>query len=415
MLKVKGPAILLMCFFAMQLHAQPNPLQVPAPPFVDLQANRIITRGSERPWSHFQEKLDRLLFDGSGQINIVHVGGSHIQADMWSMHMRHRSQHMAPGVRGGRGFIFPYNMAKSNNPYWYHPDFTGSWTSVKNTRKDEQGVLGLAGYSVTTHDTLATLKVSFRGDVYGGYTFNRIKVLHRQDSSYAVDAFSYDSTLTITKLPHPEKGYTEFIYSGHTDMLRLQFHQEGPEQVRFTLYGIIMENDDPGIRYHATGVNGASTTSWLRCERFAEELALVKPDLVVFSIGINDAHDSDFSAARYKRNYEELIARVRAVAPDCAILLTTNTDSFVGRRTPNKNAEAVRRVMLELSAEQGAAVWDTWGVMGGEGSIRMWEDAGLAKKDRVHFNRAGYTLLGDLLFSAMMESYGEHIRKVSRP
>jgi len=103
------------------------------------------------------------------------------------------------------------------------------------------------------------------------------------------------------------------------------------------------------------------------------------------------------------------------VAPHCAILLTTNTDSYVGRKVPNKNAEAVRKVMFELSAETGAAVWDTYGVMGGHGSIRQWEEAGLAKKDLVHFNRAGYTVLADLLFAALMENYGEHLRKIPRP
>ena len=49
--------------------------------------------------------------------------------------------------------------------------------------------------------------------------------------------------------------------------------------------------------------------------------------------------------------------------------------------------------------------------MGGQYSIRQWEDAGLAKRDRVHMTRAGYTLLGDLLFSAMMEKYADHIRR----
>jgi hypothetical protein len=40
---------------------------------------------------------------------------------MWSMELRSRLQNVVPGVRGGRGFIFPYNMAKTNNPYWYNP------------------------------------------------------------------------------------------------------------------------------------------------------------------------------------------------------------------------------------------------------------------------------------------------------
>jgi hypothetical protein len=392
-------------------NAQTNPAYVNAPPFVDLEASKIQLLGDQNVWNNWHEKLDRLVFDGIGKINIVHVGGSHIQADMWSMQVRHRLQHLVPGVRGGRGFIFPYNMAKSNNPYWYFPEFIGNWTAVKNTQADATESLGLAGYAVTTSDSMATLKIGFRGDVYAGYAFNRVKVLHRQDSSFTVDAFTFDSTLTITKEIHPELGYTEFIYNGETDTLWLRFHRETMDQLRFTLHGIVLENDDPGFIYHAVGVNGASTTSWLRCERFTSELELLKPDLVILSIGINDAHDSNFSEDAYKRNYLELIRRIRSASPGAAILLTTNTDSFNARKTPNRNASAVRKVMLELSTEQGVAVWDTWGVMGGEASIRTWEAAGLAKKDRVHFHRPGYALLGDLLFTALMQDHGEHVQR----
>jgi hypothetical protein len=156
--------------------AQPNPVLAPQGQHIRSEANKIIVLGDRRAWDRYQEKVDRLVFEGRGRIDVVHVGGSHIQADMWSMQMRHRLQHLVPGVQGSRGFIFPYNMAKSNNPWWYNPEFTGSWTSAKNTRKDDQGVLGLAGYSVTTHDTVSTLKVTFRGEPFTGYTFNRIKV-----------------------------------------------------------------------------------------------------------------------------------------------------------------------------------------------------------------------------------------------
>ena len=186
-------------------------------------------------------------------------------------------------------------------------------------------------------------------------------------------------------------------------------------QKHFTLYGILLETDDPGFVYHAIGVNGASTSSYLRCQRFSEDLALLRPDLVVFSIGINDAHDTEFDAQRFKENYRQLIDNARKADPDVAVLLTTNTDSYLKRRTPNPNASRVRDVMRELSAEKGCAVWDTFGVMGGLGSIARWQDAGMAQRDRIHLTRAGYTVLGDLLFSALMTNYGDHVRATYQP
>lgn len=395
--------------------AQPDPLRVSAPPFVDKDANHIVHRGDSSGFSTWHTKLDRLLLEGEGQVNVVHIGGSHIQADMWSMQVRHRLQHVVPGVRAGRGFIFPFTMAKSNNPYWYLPEPTGTWTAVRNVTVADTSTLGLSGISATTLDTLTELKVSFRGDVYPGYEFNRIQVLHGTDSSFAVEAWDTDSTVHIERQLNARDGITSFQYDRYMDTLRIRFRRTDTLQTRFTLHGIILESDDPGFMYHAIGVNGASTKSYLRCQRFVDHLALLKPDLVVFSVGVNDAHDSEFDPRRFKRNYTDLIARVRQAKPDAAILLTTNTDSYYRRRVANRNALKVRDAMLELSAEQGVAVWDMFTVMGGLGSIAQWQQAGLAQKDRIHFNRQGYMLLADLQVAALMEAYGEHLKRDARP
>ena len=43
--------------------------------------------------------------------------------------------------------------------------------------------------------------------------------------------------------------------------------------------------------------------------------------------------------------------------------------------------------------------------MGGYGSMARWEEAGLAQSDKIHFTPAGYKLVGDLLFDAIMDAY----------
>ncbi len=410
-----GTSLIVGALLTLPAFAQPDPLRVSAPPFVEHDANHIIHRGDSNGFAAWHEKLDKLLLEGAGQMNVVHIGGSHIQADMWSMQVRHRLQQVVPGVRAGRGFIFPFTMAKTNNSHWYLPEYTGNWTAVRNVTKADTSMLGLSGISVTTRDTLTELKVSFRGDVYPGYEFNRIRVLHGRDSSFAVEAWSRDSTVYIDRSVNAKDGITTFQYDRYMDTLRLRFRRRDVLQTHFTLHGILLESDDPGFFYHAIGVNGASTRSYLRCQRFADHLAVVKPDLVIFSVGINDAHDSDFDPKRFKRNYTDLIARVRLANPGAAILLTTNSDSYFKRKVANRNAHKVREVMLELSAEQGVAVWDLFTVMGGLGSIAKWESAGLAQKDRIHFNRQGYMLLGDLQVAALMAAYGEHVKRSVGP
>ena len=43
--------------------------------------------------------------------------------------------------------------------------------------------------------------------------------------------------------------------------------------------------------------------------------------------------------------------------------------------------------------------------MGGKDSVLKWRDAGLCKKDKLHFTQEGYVLLGDLLFNAIVEDH----------
>ena len=67
----------------------------------------------------------------------------------------------------------------------------------------------------------------------------------------------------------------------------------------------------------------------------------------------------------------------------------------------NDNGRAVRKAMYELAEEYDGAVWDLFGIMGGNGSATAWRDAGLMKNDRLHFTKEGYHLLGDMLYSAL--------------
>ena len=45
--------------------------------------------------------------------------------------------------------------------------------------------------------------------------------------------------------------------------------------------------------------------------------------------------------------------------------------------------------------------------MGGLKSMEKWQKAGLAQKDKVHFTRAGYRLMGDLLFEALQKEFAK--------
>ena len=142
----------------------------------------------------------------------------------------------------------------------------------------------------------------------------------------------------------------------------------------FSLYGMRLQNENNGITYHSVGVNGASVPSYLKCEHLPIQLEEINPDLVIFSIGINDAYSPGFSKQKFIQNYDSLIQIVRKINPKAAILFTTNNDSYYKRKYPNKRALVVKEAMYELADKHSCSVWDLFEIMGGLNSISIWQE-----------------------------------------
>ena len=197
----------------------------------------------------------------------------------------------------------------------------------------------------------------------------------------------------------------------YSDSLIFSLEKTSEIQQRFTLLGISLETDDPGLIYHAVGVNGAKIPSFLRCSLLPDHLAGLSADLVILSLGTNDAYKRHFNAGSYRQNYDTLIRRIRTALPEAAILITVPNDSYLYRRYTNPNTEKVREMILDLAEEHNCGVWDFYGIMGGLNAIIVWQRFGLAKRDRIHFTRKGYLLKGDLFFNAFLKSYDDFIDK----
>ena len=203
-----------------------------------------------------------------------------------------------------------------------------------------------------------------------------------------------------------------------TGSFQIRFLQQDSIPQTFILNGFIPEKNTPGIVYHSIGVNGASVPSYLECEYFEDELTLINPDLVIFGIGINDATKRDFSIASFVDDYNQLIQRIERVNPDCAFVFITNNDSYrrVRRNTyqVNTNGSLAMKAFFEIAQTHQGAVWDLFSLMGGLRSMQKWEVNKLSKRDKVHFTTAGYELLGDLLYNALIDYYLQYDNRMKQ-
>ena len=527
--------------------------------FIDSSLNVIQYPKGNAAFTPFFNKLDTLVFENKGQVRILHVGGSHLQADVISGRIREHFIKEYPGASAGRGFVFPYSAARTNTPASYASYYKGIWDMNKNVQREIKKPLGLLGIAVSTSDPRAEISIlldkynstplwgetKFRlfgysdagdvipvlrvdsTDIYGtldtasqSYMFtsprpiDSIQIAFRWMDSlqqatvaqFITDSLLQDSiaravedslkkangdTLANDKrgsagsptskietdapakipnniaIPQPDVA-RDSMFQGECDVLDTAClaleeaknkaasngsrscanmakkssvnYAEGeldstniaeehciadtiavPDSVkknarpRFTLTGILTETDAPGITYTAVGINGAKVHDYFEevCPLFEKQLAYYKPDLVIFAIGINDANVQHFNDKQFKDDYDKLIARIKNVNPNAAIIFETTNDMYrkvkKKRYVQHPNGDIARKAFFALAEKHQAGVWDKFSIMGGLGSMAKWEKADLAKADKVHFKLSGYNLLGDLFYKAIINSYQEHI------
>lgn len=474
--------------------------------FIDTSLNTIQFPQGSASFEPFFKKLDTLVFENRGKVRILHIGGSHLQADVISGRIREHLVKEYPGASAGRGFVFPYSAARTNTPASYASYYKGIWDKNKNVQHEITKPLGLLGIAISTRDPRAEItllldkyntepiwgETSFR--VFGYSDSNDVEPVLRIDSMDVFGTFDASSQSYVFTSPRPidtiqiafrwadttkqaevAAFITDSLYKDSVaradslarvaDSLRMdslgiappassaqQMAQavaadsmfQGdcedvldtnclnrdedlqvaldstatdtvPPRPHFTLTGILAENNAPGITYTNVGINGAKVSNYFEetCPLFEKEMSYYKPDLVIFAIGINDANVEVFNDKAFREDYDMLIKRIRKVSPKTAFIFETNNDSYRKVRkkkyVQHPNGEVARKAFFMLADKHKAGVWDKFSIMGGLGSMAKWEKADLAKKDKVHFKTAGYQLLGDMFYKALMQAYFDHI------
>lgn len=384
-------------------------------PFLDTAQNRFQYLGTRSGMEQFYGKLDQLLLDFEGKINIVHIGGSHVQGGTLSHTMRQHLSQLAPGIGVERGFFFPHSLANTNMPHNILVNKKGEWEGCRNSITRNNCHWGVSGINATTRDLQSGFSLQSFKDDQTVYEFTELRIF--EDLAH--------NTLRPVVHPVPDStaidlvaGVRRLFFNMPQSRIELKFEwrdsvASGLEPL-YTLQGVQMvySSDEPALVYHALGVNGASTKSFLRSENFVAQGNYLAPDLVIFGLGINDAYmaESAWKPEEYEARYDTLVQWFREINQECQFIFMTNNDSYYHRRRPNKNALDVVEVMKRLSAKYDAVCWDLFGVMGGLNSISLWEDMGLAKPDKIHFTKAGYQLNSDLLFWALWADYERHLK-----
>ncbi len=166
------------------------------------------------------------------------------------------------------------------------------------------------------------------------------------------------------------------------------------------------------VSYEQQGINGARATKPLgwNWKLIKAEFAKAPPSLIVIAYGTNEAGDADLDLNSYKEIYSQLLLRFKVAAPEASLLVMAPPDRAIfrnGKWRTFKILPALIQVQKEAAFENGAAFWNQFEAMGGPGAINRWSQYSpkLAQNDRVHLTLAGYQLIANSFYEALINSY----------
>ncbi|WP_103071963.1 GDSL-type esterase/lipase family protein [Aquimarina sediminis] len=376
-------------------------------PFVNWKANTIKMAKTSPAFKALFKKLDTIAKGGEEKLHVFHIGGSHIQADIYSNRLRSYLQTMNPNTKGQRGFIYPFSMAKTNNPGNYKVKYDGLWKGYRCSVRRDSVAWGLSGVTAVFKDTVSNVKITANGNNYHEkmYDFNKIRIFYDNWSTDYEISFKDDSLISNVE-ENKQAHFIEFTFIKTVEEIEFCIRKvENTPDAEFLMMGIELMNDNNGIEYTSIGVNGGSFSFYNRCRYFEEQLLLYTPDLFIISIGTNDAYHPDFKPEKYKKYYTEFIKLIQKANPNCAVLLTVPNDSYYKKKFPNPRTRIARKVIYEVAKEQNMAVWDFYEIMGGFNSSQSWYTNKLMPRDRIHFTVKGYRIKADLLLQALANSW----------
>jgi lysophospholipase L1-like esterase len=354
------------------------------------------------------------LHHNKEQINILHIGDSHVQAGIFTGTVRQELQKKFGNA--GFGHFFPYGVARTNGPIEIQSFPQGSWVSFRSTKYTSLPIkFGLSGHTLQTYSPLASIKIRLNSNFY----FDEVYLFHSKNASdFKVKITDYSGNQIGNISMDPEESTTVSRYQTVVPVTEFVIKpvRTSNNQKKFTLYGLSCRNTkERGIVYHSIGINGAEYRHYNNASYFFEHTKKLKPDLIIVSLGTNEAYNyTSFTKAAFYNYVDVFVKSIKAQNPTAALLITTPGESYrrVGKKSENNPYILdVREVLINYCAEKNIALWDWYNVMGGAESIDKWSAANLTDRYKIHYTAKGYRMQGHFLYKALMKAYQNAISK----
>ncbi|WP_264534982.1 GDSL-type esterase/lipase family protein [Flavobacterium sp. N1736] len=400
--------------------------------------------------------------DNKQKINIVHIGDSHIQSDLMTNKIRKVLQQQFGNA--GRGFVFPYQLAKTNGSYNERFYSNRTWENYRNIYPVKSRPVGLSGIGLWRDTSGFAVQLNIKDPAY---KFNSIHIItpqnqnmfdlaiasqtniiqsterkvitHKIKKGEAISVIADKYNISVADIKKANGLKSNNIRAGRT--LKIPTNETKPKEIKssefvslnletdafshyyksekaldkiylipnknaseFELNGLVLEKDAPGITYSGIGVNGAKFSDYNKYPLFFEQLKALHPDMLIFSLGTNESYDN-MEASKYIAELREFISKLKEQNINVPILVMTPPPSLHRGRKPNVYVKDYAERINSDAEKDDFAVWDLYDEFGGMNGVRKLRSEGLIGPDFVHYSKKGYEKQGKLFTEAFLKAY----------
>jgi lysophospholipase L1-like esterase len=343
---------------------------------------------------------------------IGHYGDSSIATDL----ITHTVRRALQGRFGdaGHGFILP---ARGYMPYG-HRDIVHRASSTWQVREairgaDADGYYGYGGVQVRGVPGAWAIYAT-DPDAPVGQRVSRFQVFHQRyvrggKLRISIDGDEERIIETRAEVTSDEV-LTYDVPDGHH---QFKVRSGGGGQPR--LYGVVLEREGPGVVYDSMGMVGARAQRMLNIEasHLGRQLGFRGLDLLILGFGGNEADDR-VAPRPYQETFQRVIRHFRQSRPEMSCLVFAPLDQGMRARGGIRTMPSVPIIVEAQRAAalaEGCAFYNNFEAMGGLGAMGRWNRSRprLGLGDLRHATPAGYEILGNLFFKALMAEFARYL------
>jgi lysophospholipase L1-like esterase len=339
-------------------------------------------------------------------VRVLWLGDSHTAADYLTGALRARLQTRFGAA--GPGFVRigvrPYRHSQvrwsCDGPWRVEPA-----QPARHSQFDD-GVLGLGGMRTFPDEAPAQAAFQLSPGTAHGQLHWQVWFSLGEGASFRVSLGGVSQVVSRSSATPelPGAGFASLLLdSAVSDKLELVTLSGAP---RF--YGLIAEGSEPGVVLDAVGVDGARLATALAWGEGSFEAAVRAraPSLVAFAFGTNEAFDAD-KLDKYRPQYQAILARVRAAAPDADCLLVGPPDGNAVLGGSEPRVSQIDALQRSIAAELGCGYISQLEIMGGPGGYTRWaqKSPSLARGDRLHLTPKGYEVVANDIADHLLAAY----------